>query len=182
MSDTETQPAVESVEEKKPDKKLKNAQQLAEARIKKAQKKREQEEERKADKKRLAELEERLTQSALAKKEADSSDTEPDTEPPKKQVVTKQPLEEDEDSTPSFADEVKKVALMGALSLASFLVAKKFSPPPKPTTTANSAPPAKRPAPQQTDGFIAPPTKRPAPQPFAVPEPKTPVGSSGFFR
>ena len=98
MSDTETQPAVESVEEKKPDKKLKNLQQLSEARIKKAQKKKEQEAERQADKKRLAELEERLTQSALAKKEADE-DTEPD-EPPKKQVVTKQPLEEDEDSAP----------------------------------------------------------------------------------
>lgn len=178
MSDTETQPAVESVEEKKPDKKLKNAQQLAEARIKKAQKKKEQEEERQADKKRLAELEARLTQSALAKKEADSSDTEPD-EPPTKQIVTK-PLEEAEDSTPSFANEVKKVALMGALSLASFLVAKKFSPPPKPTPAP--PPPSKRPAPQQTDGFIAPPTKRHAPQNFAAPEPKTPVGSSGFFR
>lgn len=180
MSDTETQPVVESVEEKKPDRKLKNFQQLAEARVKKAQKKKEQEEERLADKKRLAELEARLTQSALAKKEADSSDTEPD-EPPTKQVVTKQPLEEAEDSTPSFANEVKKVALMGALSLASFLVAKKFSPPPKPTTSA-PPPPSKRPAPQQTDGFIAPPTKRHAPQPFAVPEAKTPVGSSGFFR
>lgn len=180
MSDTETQPIVEAVvEEKKPDKKLKNAQQLAEARIKKAQKKKEQEEERQADKKRLAELEARLTQSALAKKEADSSDTEPD-EPPTKQIVTKQPLEEAEDSTPSFANEVKKVALMGALSLASFLVAKKFSPPPKPTSAP--PPPAKRPAPQQTDGFIAPPTKRHAPQPFVAPEPKTPVGSSGFFR
>lgn len=176
MSDTETQPAVESVEEKKPDKKLKNVQQLAEARIKKAQKKREQEEERQADKKRLAELEARLTQTA--KKEADSSDTEPD-EPPTKQIVTK-PLEEAEDSTPSFANEVKKVALMGALSLASFLVAKKFSPPPKPTPAP--PPPSKRPAPQQTDGFIAPPTKRHAPQNFAAPEPKTPVGSSGFFR
>lgn len=181
MSDAETQPIVEAVvEEKKPDKKLKNAQQLAEARIKKAQKKKEQEEERQADKKRLAELEARLTQSALAKKEADSSDTEPD-EPPTKQVVTKPlPVTENDDESPSFANEVKKVALMGALSLASFLVAKKFSPPPKPTSAP--PPPAKRPAPQQTDGFIAPPTKRHAPQPFVAPEPKTPVGSSGFFR
>lgn len=183
MSDGETQPIVEAVEEvkkpDKPDKKLKQHQQLAEARIKKAQKKKEQEEERQADKKRLAELEERLTQSALAKKEADSSDTEPD-EPPKKQVVTKQPLEEDEDSAPSFADEVKKVALMGALSLASFLVARKFNhATPKPMTPP---PPAKRPAPQPTDGFIAPPPKRRIEQPFAVPEPKTPVGSSGFFQ
>ena len=179
MSDGETQPIVEAVEEvKKPDKKLKNVQQLAEARIKKAQKKREQEEERQADKKGLAELEERLTQSALAKKEADE-DTEPD-EPPKKQVVTKQPLEEDEDSTPSFADEVKKVALMGALSLASFLVARKFNhATPKPMTPP---PPAKRPAPQPTDGFIAPPPKRRIEQHFAIPEPKTPVGSSGFFQ
>ena len=127
MSDPETQPVVESVvEEKKPDKKLKNVQQLAEARIKNAQKRKEQEEERQADKKRLAELEARLTQSALAKKEADE-DTEPD-DPPPKQIVTKQPpvTENDEDSSPSFANEVKKVALMGALSLASFLVAKKF--------------------------------------------------------
>ena len=168
-------------EVKKPDKKLKNVQQLAEARVKKAQKKKEQEEERLADKKRLAELEARLTQSALAKKEADSSDTEPDEPPTTKQVVTKQPLEEAEDSTPSFANEVKKVAIMGALSLASFLVAKKFSPPPKPTP-APPPPLSKRPAPQQTDGFISPPAKRHAPQPFAVPEPKTPVGSSGFFR
>lgn len=192
MSDTETQPVVDAVEEgKKQEKKQKNVQQLAEARIKKAQKKKELDEERQADKKRLAELEQRLTQQAVAKVEADSSsDTEPD-EPPKKTttVVTKQPpLEtDDEDLQPSFADEVKKVALMGALSLASFLVARKFNSSntttskPNVATPPSTPKPAKRPAPQPTDGFIQPPAKRHI-QPFAVPLPKTPVGTSGFFQ
>ena len=191
MSDTETQPVVDAVEEgKKQEKKQKNVQQLAEARLKKAQKKKELDEERQADKKRLAELEQRLTQQAVAKVEADSSsssDTEPDELPKKTTVVTKQPpLEtDDEDLQPSFADEVKKVALMGALSLASFLVARKFNSSnttSKPNVATPPTPkPAKRPAPQPTDGFIQPPAKRHI-QPFAVPLPKTPVGTSGFFK
>lgn len=110
MSDGETQPIVEAVEEvkkpDKPDKKLKQHQQLAEARIKKAQKKRNRRKSAKLTKSGWGNLKNDWLSLRL-RKEADSSDTEPD-EPPKKQVVTKQPLEEDEDSAPSFADEIKK--------------------------------------------------------------------------
>ena len=175
MSDSEQKEVVPEVVEEK-SKNEKRIAQLAEARLKKAQKKAQDEEERKRDKQRLQELETRLTQSAIAKVEADSSDTEPD-EPPKKHVVTKQPQEEVEG--PSLMDEIKKNVLLAGLGVASFLVARKYAAKPAVAPPV----PAKRPAPSPTDGFIAPQPKRriiPNAQ-FSAPEPRTPVGNSGFF-
>lgn len=184
MSDSDLKEVVQpEVVEEKP-KKEKRIAQLAEARQKKAQKKAQDAEERQRDKKRLEELEQRLTQSAIAKKEASDSDTEPDEPPQKKQVVTKQESTQEVEG-PSLMDEIKKNFILAGLGVGSFLVARYYSAKPSAPAIANSPAPAKRPAPSATDGFIAPPpTKRrivPNVQ-FSVPEPKTPVGTSGFFQ
>ena len=176
MSDSEQKEVVPEVVEEK-SKNEKRLAQLAEARIKKAQKKAHDAEERQKDKQRLQELETRLTQSAIAKKEADS-DT--DDEPPKKQVVTKQPESTQEVEGPSLMDEIKKNFILAGLGVGSFLVARYYSAKP---AVASPPAPAKRPLPSPTDGFIAPPAKRriiPDAQ-FSAPDPRKPVGSSGFF-
>lgn len=171
-------------EQKKSDKKQKNLEQLAIAREKAAQKKKEKKIEAEQTKQKLAELEARLTKQALAKVEADSSDEEDKHE---KHVVTKQPVATEESTQgPSLLDEIKKTFLLGSLGIASFLVAQRYSVK-KPAVVPQVPVATKRPAPQPTDGFIAPPqTKRrmvtPVPLFSDSQIPRSPVGASGFFQ
>lgn len=169
--------------------KEKNLEQLAAARAKAKAKRIEKE-------KRLEKLEEAFEARTIepkapveaapskpAKRKApvqeDSSSSE-DEEPQAKRkpvVVTKQPAPKPEPEGPSFLDEVKKTALIGALSLASFYVANSYSK----RKEAPAAPPEVA-APELTTVQFPKPAPKPQAAPFARPEPKTPVGKSGFFR
>jgi len=165
-------------EQKKAEKKQKLLAQLAVAREKAASKKKLKSQEAEQTKQRLAELEKRLTQSALTKVEADSEDDEPQ----KKQIVTRQVEEVKSYEPPSLANEIKKVVCMGALGIASFWVSRRYSQPQQ-TVVPHSPAPAKRPAPAQSN-FIEHPAKRrlpPVPL-FNDPVAKSPVGASGFFQ
>lgn len=178
------EPVVEE-DQKKAEKKQKNLEQLAIAREKAAQKKKEKKIEAEQTKAKLAELEARLTKQALAKVEADTSSEDEETKH-EKHVVTKVKETEpvSDDNGPSLLNEIKKTFLLGGLGIASFLVAQRYSQ--KPAVIPHSPMPAKRPAPTQSD-FIAPqPTKRrvvpPVPLFSETTNTKTPVGASGFFQ
>ena len=182
MSDQETQvlqpessPEVSDEEKKRADKKTKNLEQLKLAREKATEKKRLKQIEAENTKRKLAELEARL--KAVAKVEADQ-DTEDEPEP-KKQIVTRQPEQQPEQG-PSLLNEIKKTILLSGLGIASFLVAQRYNKP-TPSVTPQTPTPTKRPAPSAQDGFIVPPPKKRQVDVFQMPQPKNPVGQSGFF-
>jgi hypothetical protein len=173
--------------------KAKNLAQLADARAKAKAKRLEKERRLEALEQRLAEpkapavvLAEPVAQPVkrAPKPVQEDSSSEEEQEPaPKRRpvVVTKQPAPKKEPEGPSFMDEVKKTAIIGALSLASFYVANSYS-------KRKGAE-----APQQAVADTSPeistmpfpkPTAKPSATaaPFSRPEPKIAVGKSGFFR
>ena len=176
-------------------KKEKNKQQLAEARERLRVKK-------------LQEIEERLTLQPTVKRAHEENKRDPDEAPAKKHkkhtapVLSSSDSEEAEDLrkapkvvtrvrqetlsatpvAPSFGKEVAKTLLFGGLSLAGFLLAQKFG---LNATTAGTQtqtkPQPQQPAQQQQPQQTRPDFMSPTPLQFAKPDPKTPVGKSGFY-
>lgn len=181
------------------EKKEKHLAQLAEARSQAKKKRAERE-------KRLCSLEQRISATTppqpppqqtpktpppkmpvLVENDEDSSSDEDQSPPPPKKkpcVVTRQPVPQpSSDEGPSFANECKKTALIGLLSLASFYVANRYAKTASQKTTVvpatNDDTPSAIPE-QLTQPF---PTRARPPVPvFRAEAPKVPVGKSGFFK